>query len=100
MEALHSAIAIIATSSLGIPLITAAVFSGEFVAIFICREISFAVRFAKISFEKSQETEIINILAVAYLLGSLHPFGLMTLDYDLHRADTTTPKLTFWSCRE
>jgi hypothetical protein len=32
-----------------------------------------------------------NILAVAYLLGSLHPFGLMTLDYDLHRADTTTP---------
>ena len=41
-----------------------------------------------------------NILTVAYLLGSLHPFGLMKLDYDLFRADTTTPKLTFWSCRE
>ena len=41
-----------------------------------------------------------NILAVAYLLGSLHSFGLMKLDYDLFRADTTTPKLTFWSCRE
>ena len=41
-----------------------------------------------------------NILAVAYLLGSLHPYGVLTLDYDLLRADTTPPKLTFWRCRE
>ncbi len=32
-----------------------------------------------------------NIVAVAYLLGSLHPYGVLTLDYDLHRADTSTP---------
>jgi|GEM_PF-5028667 len=44
-----------------------------------------------------------NILAVAYLLVSPHPYGVLTLDYDLHRADTTTPQvdlLEVWRMRQ